>query len=330
MSISKEWRPTIALKSLEDRARLLEAVRLFFKIRHVLEVETPILGQAPVTDPFLSAMTTQASAFPGKTFYLQTSPEYYQKRLIAAYPISCYQLGKCFRDDEYGRYHSPEFTMLEWYRLGFDDGMLMEEVADLIRALLAAVSVKGGSCSEIRLSYQEAFQQCLNINPHTAPLKELQDRVALHVGSIAGMETVERDPALQLLMSHVIEPAFAEWDQPVFLYDFPASQAALAKIKTLHDGTKVAARFEVYWGGVELGNAYHELVQPGEQRERFREDLKKRDKLGLPQVPMDENLLAALDAGLPECAGIAMGFDRLVMVILEKARLADVQSFWGF
>lgn len=333
------WQPTASLHTLQQRARLLEATRLFFKARNVLEVDTPILGKAPVSDPFLSALQTEIAAFPQQTFYLQTSPEYYLKRLIAQYSIACYHLGKCFRDDEYGRHHSPEFLMLEYYRPGFDDFMLMQEVSELIQTLLKAVtdqenisdltdSSKGffGRC----ISYRQVFQETLQIDPHQVSESVLQDSVKKKIGEIVGVKHPDRDTCLQLLMSEIIEPELAKIAEPVFIYDFPATQAALARIKTLEDGTQVAARFEVYWHGVELGNAYYELASAEEQKLRFDSDLQKRKQLGLPAVPVDTNLLAALEYGIPECAGIAIGFDRLVMILLNQQSLADVQSFFEF
>lgn len=311
------WRPTAPLENLKARAAILEAVRAFFKSRNVLEVDTPILGQVPVTDPYLMAMTTQGKAFPNKTFYLQTSPEYYLKRLIAAYGVSCYQLGKCFRDDEYGRIHSPEFLMLEWYRIGFDDFALMDEVDGLLCTL-------GGKKTN-RISYREAFQDYLNIDPHHASLEILKSLIKeIYHGE------VDRDTALQVLMSEVIERELAKLDVPVFVYDFPASQAALAKIKILPDGTQVGARFELYWLGVELGNGYYELTQVSEQKKRFERDLAKRKALGILEVPIDVNLLGALEERLPECSGIAIGLDRLIMVLLQESSLASVQSFFEF
>ena len=334
------WQPTAPLQNLKARAHLLEVTRAFFKAQGVLEVDTPILGRAPVTDPFLTALETQVQAFPDKTFYLQTSPEYYQKRLLAAYGISCYQLGKCFRDDEYGRIHSPEFTMLEWYSLGFDDFKLMDQVESLL-IILAEASDRfnkpairpnwpnqSHSNEKViqRLSYAEAFQRYLKLDPHQASLQTLQDAASqFYQGEL------DRDTTLQLLMSEVIEKELAKSDRPVFVYDFPASQAALAQIKTLADGTQVAARFELYWRGVELANGYHELFDAKEQEARFKADLTKRKALGIQAVPIDQNLLLALREGqLGQCAGIAMGFDRLIMVLLNEPALGKVQSFFEF
>jgi len=336
------WQPTAPLQNLKARAHLLEVTRAFFKAQDILEVETPVLGRAPVTDPFLAALETQVQTFPNKKFYLQTSPEYYQKRLLAAYGISCYQLGRCFRDDEYGRIHSPEFTMLEWYSLGLNDLQLMDQVENLfIRLVKAANQLKKPSESNTlawlsqlqsgqeviqRLSYAEVFQQYLKLDPHQAPLETLQDAASqFYQGQL------DRDIALQLLMSEVIEKELKKLDRPVFVYDFPASQAALAQIKTLEGGLKVAARFELYWRGVELANGYHELLDAKEQEARFQADLARRKALDIKEVPIDQNLLLALREGhLPECAGIAMGFDRLVMVLLNESALEKVQSFFEF
>lgn len=322
------WQPTATLQVLQTRAVLLEATRLFFKSKNILEIDTPVLGQAPVTDPFLTALTTKIQYFADQVFYLQTSPEYYLKRLIAAYPISCYQLGKCFRDDEYGRYHSPEFTMLEWYRIDFDDAQLMEEVGSLINTLAVSLGLAPIQVAEI--SYREAFENFLKIDPHTVTLEDLQRIVKAKMGEVVGLSDLDRDTALQLLMAEIIEPELAKRAQPIFVYHFPASQAALAKVKILSDGTRVAARFELYWQGVELANGYHELVSFKEQQQRFEADLQKRSNLHLPSVPVDQNLLAALEKGVAECAGVALGFDRLIMVLLHKTKLAEVQTFFKF
>ena len=208
--------------------------------------------------------------------------------------------------------------------------MLMQEVADLLQVLVGAVRPADAKLQPVHISYRAAFQQFLDFDPHTVAVAFLQNLVQEKMGQIIGLETIDRDAALQLLMAEVIEPEFAKIKQPVFLYDFPASQAALAELKTLADGTEVAARFEIYWGGVELGNAYHELADADEQRQRFEANLKERQALGLQEVPVDQNLLAALDQGLPACAGIAMGFDRLLMVVLQQNQLSQVQSFFGF
>lgn len=307
------------------RARLLGRIRAFFHKRGVLEVDTPILGLAPVTDPHLSALKTKIAHFKDQDFYLQTSPEYYLKRLIAAYPISMYQLGKVFRDDEYGAHHSPEFTLLEWYRMDFDDDAMMKEVADLLSFLSPKekIHVK-------RLSYREVFQEHLGINPHQEGLSLLQALVKDHVGNIASLSSPNRDICLQLLMSEVIEPALAKRNVPVFIYNFPKSQAALARLKIDETGEEVAGRFELYWKGLELANGYYELMNPALQAERFAEDVAYRAAEQLPPVPVDQKLLSALEAGFPSCSGVALGVDRLLMVLANALHIKEVQAFYEF
>lgn len=344
------FQPTSSLSALYFRAEILEKLRYFFKSRQVLEVDTPILGLAPVTDPYLHALKTKVQHFSGQTFYLQTSPEYYLKRLIAAYPISVYQLGKVFRDDEYGHYHSPEFTLLEWYRLGFNDHDLMAEVAELLKFLvdgLPSTSSLPSLCLEaiqenkwrdrqahdffgLKLSYQAAFEEYLHLNPHQVSLEVLQGLVREQIGPIPGLAQPDSDTCLQLLMSHVIEPVLSKIQCPVFIYDFPQSQAALAQLKNNSDGWPVAARFEVYWQGIELANAYYELGDESAQRQRFQTDLKTRKQQAIAEVPLDERLLEALVHGLPSCSGVALGFDRLLMILMGASHIQEVLSFHTF
>ncbi len=318
--------PTASLQNLKLRAAVLEEVRAFFKARQVLEVETPILGLAPVTDPHLEALTTKIRVFGEQTFYMQTSPEYALKRLLAAYPISVYQLGKVFRDDEYGRLHSPEFTMLEWYRLGFDDHALMAEMAELFQAVWQ--TRHSTSLVIEKWSYAEVFGRYLQINPHRVEQAHLQALVLEKIGPIAGLPHPDLDTCLQLLMASVIEPALASLPGPVFIYDYPASQAALARLRVNHKGEAVSGRFEVYWQGMELANGYDELTDAGLQAKRFEADLAKRRELDLPVVPVDQNLLSALEQGLPSCAGVALGFDRLLMVLAGAKHIQEVLSFF--
>ncbi len=317
--------PTASLKHLRLRARVLEQIRAFFKARDVLEVDTPILALAPVTDPHIQALKTRISLFGAQDFYLQTSPEYYLKRLLAAYPISVYQLGKVFRDDECGRHHAPEFTMLEWYRLGLDDHALMEEMQALFQLLWSALH--DAPLSFEKLSYKQAFVRYLAINPHQVSLTALQALVREKVGEIPHLSTPDRDTCLQLLMSMVIEPALAHLPGPVFIYDFPATQAALAQLRQDAEGDAVAGRFEVYWRGLELANGYHELSDATLQAQRFESDLAKRQALNLPAVPIDQKLLAALQSGLPACAGVALGFERLLMILSGATHIEAVSAF---
>lgn len=322
------YHPTASLERLKLRALALREIRDFFWERDVLEVDTPILGEAPVTDPHIEALTTRIKHFGAQTFYHQTSPEYYLKRLLAAYPISVYQLGKVFRDDEYGRYHSPEFTMLEWYRLGFDDEALMDEMEALFTRLWQ--TFQGQALPMLRLSYKEVFLRYLGLNPHQASQAELQAVVLEKLGPIQGLPDPDIDTCLQLLLSQVIEPLLAKIEGPVFIKHFPASQAALAQLKTNEAGEAISGRFEVYWQGVELANGYHELMDPVLQAERFQADVASRKALCLPIVPIDQKLLQALEVGLPACAGVALGLDRLLMILTQATALEEVLTFFRF
>lgn len=310
------WQPSITIDNLKKRAESLHKVREFFAARNIIEVDVPILGEAPVTDPYLIAMETHCQAYPNKTFYLQTSPEYFMKRLLSMGAPSMYYLGKSFRDDERGRLHSPEFTMLEWYHLGFDDHALMQEVADLMQLFLGKVALH-------KISYQEIFEQHLGINPHTASDEALAVLVDKHVGKIEGVRSLSRNTSLQLLMSEVIEPKLNPSDI-TFIYDFPASQAALARLRN-----NVAARFEVYCQGIEIANGYYELSDARIQKERFNHDAAIRKAQKIKEVPIDHKLLEALQYYFPECAGVALGFDRLLMLSLGEQKIDQVQSF-GF
>lgn len=322
---SGDWRPTAALEVLKLRARLLEEIRAFFSGRGVLEVETPILSAAAVTDPMLASFATRYTGplFPhGQTLYLHTSPEFPMKRLLAAGSGSIYQICKVFRDGESGRRHNPEFTLLEWYRVGFDHHQLMAETAALIADALA--ENRALEAPE-KLTYAHAFERHCGINPHTA------DRAALAAVVKAKAIPVHTDPEREevdtlrdLLLTHVIEPQLGR-GRVTLLYDYPASQAALARIRP--DTPPVAERFEAYLDGIELANGFHELRDATEQRARFARDLATRKQQGLPAVPMDERLLAALKHGLPECSGVALGFDRLVMLAAGATSIQDVLAF---
>lgn len=305
---------------LKQRAAYLARVREFFSLRGVLEVETPVLSHATVTDPHIISISAEYKAI-GQTdsirCYLQTSPEYAMKRLLAAGSGPIYQLTKAFRQGEVGRLHNPEFTMLEWYRPGFDHHQLMDELDALVQAVFAFPKVK-------RLSYADVFATYLNINPHQATITELMQCATQHGISFVGDGQHEINVWLDLLFTHVIEPYFAN-EQPVFMYDFPVSQAALAKIRP--ENPPVASRFELYYKGVELANGFHELQNPIEQRTRFERDLQYRQEHHIPLVPIDERFLAALESGLPDCAGVAVGVDRLMMLACNAMSIAEVLSF---
>ncbi len=313
-----DWRPTAPVENLRLRAEVLTRIRAFFADRGVLEVETPLLASAPVTDLHLRAVRCRyrgPGAAAGRDLYLQTSPEFAMKRLLAAGLGPIYQICKAVRDGEAGRRHNPEFTILEWYRPGWSHHRLMDEIDELLAGVL---DTRPGE----RLTYQEAFERYADIDPHAASDDMLRRRVeALGMEDTAGLR---RDDLLDLILTHLVEPRLGHC-QPTFIHDYPASQAALA---TIHPGEPpLAERFEVFAEGIELANGYHELTDPDEQRRRFQADLAARRATDLAEVPIDESLLAALEHGLPPCAGVALGIDRLVMVKAGTREIGEVLAF---
>ena len=315
-----DWQPSATSDTLVIRARLLQRIRAFFHAHEVLEVETPLLSRAAVTDPHIESFVVSAS-HEATPRYLHTSPEFAMKRLLAAGSGPIYQICKVFRQGEAGRQHNPEFSMLEWYRPGFDHQQLMAEVDALVRDLLDGYLILADT---LRMSYQEAFQRYTGLDPLAASVTELQRTVQQHGIAITGLDAYHKDPWLDLLLTHVVEPALPQ-DRPVFIYDYPASQAALARIRPVVP--PVAERFELYLGGMELANGFHELTDAVEQRQRFSADLAHRKEMHLPPVPVDERLLAALEAGLPDCAGVALGIDRLVMLAAGVKSISEVLTF---
>jgi lysyl-tRNA synthetase class 2 len=315
--VNAGWQPTASLGALQTRAALLAAARVFFAERGVLEVETPILSAAAVSDPQIESLVTQVAGM-GKV-YMNTSPEYPMKRLLAAGSGDIYQICKVFRDEERGRWHNPEFTLIEWYRLGFDDAALMTEVETLIAGLLAPY--RRIEPAE-RLTYAAALQRHAGVDAHRAGDTELSAAAARH--GIVCHADLDRDAKLDLLMGLVVGPRLGR-ERPCFICDYPASQAALARLKP--GSPAVAARFELYLDGIELANGFHELVNGAEQRSRFNQDLSLRRARGRVTPPMDERLLAALACGMPDCAGVALGFDRLVAIALGAPRLAEAMAF---
>lgn len=309
--LASSWQPSASIDKLKQRARLLEDIRQFFKERNIFEVETPLLSQATVTDPHIHSITATVNQ---QHCYLQTSPEYAMKRLLAAGSGSIYQICKAFRQDEHGRLHNIEFTLLEWYHLGFDHHALMNEVDELLQRILKTPTAE-------RLTYENVFIDIVKINPHSASLSELK-ACAEHLGF---QGELDRNGCLDILMTHCIEPVLSKKERPIFIYDYPPAQAALARIRPGQPA--LASRFEVYYRGIELGNGFHELQAAPEQYTRFCEDLHYREMHQLPKVPLDEHLLAALNNGLPDCAGIAMGIDRLIMLALGCEHIAEVLSF---
>lgn len=319
--MSQTFQPTCDLEALKARAKMYQRIRQFFAERDVMEVETPILSQAGVTDVHLASVPALRHVQGQQhTHYLQTSPEFPMKRLLASGSGAIFQICKVFRDDEHGRKHNSEFTMLEWYRPTFSLSDLMHETSALLNVCLAE------RFSELRpmvLSYKHAFQDRLDINPLQATLEQLKE-TARRVGLNLDLGN-DRLAYMDLLFSHMVEPSLG-FDTPVFLTDFPPEMASLAKVKTDEDGEQVAARFEVYIEGLELANAYDELVDADVLRQRFTTDNAERAAQGLTVMPIDEHLLAALPH-MPECSGIALGIDRLLMVAQNKLKLEQVITF---
>jgi lysyl-tRNA synthetase class 2 len=308
---------------LRLRARLYTLIREFFAARDVLEVETPMLSVAANTEPNIESFRT---LFAGHVDagtperWLRTSAEFPLKRLLAAGVGDCYELGRVFRNGEAGRRHNPEFTMLDWYRLGWDHMRLIDETVDLVRH---ALSMVGRTASLVSMTYRELFADSLGIDPFHASIDILRE--PLRDIAIEGAD-LQRDDWLDLLITHRIQPGFP-CDRITVVRDWPATQCALARIR--QDDPPVAERFELYLGPHELANGYHELSDPGEQRARFENDNRRRRLRGQRVLPIDENLLAALESGLPDCAGIALGIERLLMCLAEVSEIQSVLAF-GF
>jgi elongation factor P--(R)-beta-lysine ligase len=314
----EDWRPTATQAALRQRAALLARTRDFFAERGVLEVETPALSCAAVSDPHIESLVTHLAGM-HHPLYLHTSPEFPMKRLLAAGSGDIYQLCRVFRDAERGRWHNPEFTLLEWYRLGFDDAALMSEVEALSARLLAP---QRRLESAERLTYAEALRRHAGVDAHSASERDLERAAALH--GIDCRADLDRDAKLDLLMGLVVGPKLGR-ERPSFICDYPASQASLARLKP--GLPPVAARFEFYLDGIELANGFHELAAAGEQRDRFTRDLEVRRARDQSLPPLDERLLAALEAGIPDCAGVALGFDRLVAIAVGATRLSQAIAF---
>lgn len=315
-----DWQPSADIDTLKRRANILSQIRAFFAARDVMEVETPSLSQASVTDPHLETFHTEfvgPAYSKGLPLFLQTSPEYAMKRLLAAGSGAIFQLSKAFRNEESGRHHNPEFTMLEWYRPGFDEFQLMAELDELLQTVLACPQAES-------LSYQQAFIEYLGFDPLSATLAELKQQATQY--GYADIAAAEENPdtLLQLLFCMEIEPKIGQ-QAPCFVYHFPASQAALAQLNTADP--RVAGRFELYYRNMELANGFHELTDAKEQRQRFEQDNALRQQMGLAPVTIDERLLAALEAGLPSCSGVALGVDRLLMLALNKPTISEVIAF---
>lgn len=313
--MTARWRPSASLETLKARAELYGSVRAFFAARGVLEVDTPVLSAHATVDRHIESFAVPGSG------WLQTSPEFAMKRLLCAGAGAIFQIAPVFRREEQGRHHNPEFRLLEWYRPGWDHELLMDEVEELMHALDI-----GAHRSFRRMSYREAFAEYAGFDPAFEPVAALGARAA--AGEVPmlelGVEESDRDAWLDLWMSHRVGPRLGR-DAPVFLFDFPASQAALARVR--HEDPPVAERFELFWQGLELANGFHELADAAEQRRRFESDQAWRAAEARSVPSYDRHLIDALQAGLPDCAGVALGLDRVLMLKLGLRDIAATMAF---
>lgn len=319
----QRWQPSADIATLKKRAQVLKALRAFFDARNVVEVQTPLMSSSATTDVHLDSFYVQSDASKQK-YYLLTSPELPIKRLLCAGIGDCYQISSAFRCDEQGARHNPEFTLLEWYRLGFTAFDLMDEVIELIQNLAVDFSDSEGQLVVAKKSYQTLFLDELGIDPITSGTKKLNQILNKQNLWGGGQPALSKNDALDLLFSQCIEPSFPE-HQLTVVYHYPAEQAGLARV--CEHNPQVSERFEVFWGGMELANGFYELAHPNEQRMRFEQDRALRKQLGKPDVPQDELFLDALEHGLPDCAGVALGVDRLLMKLLGKQRIQSVLCF---
>ncbi len=311
--------PTAGFERLRQRARILEGIRAFFRSRDVLEVETPVLGRGGVSDPNLEPFETALALGSGRQpLFLQTSPEVFMKRLLAAGSGPVFQLGKAFRNGEAGSRHNPEFTMLEWYRPGFSTDRLMDEVGDLVSEVL-------GTPRPRRATYREIFLEHAGFDPFDTPVEALPERAArLGIRAPSGLRGDDPDPWHDLILCEAIEHRLG-FDAPLFVTRYPAHRASLAA--TCPEDPRLSDRFELYVRGLELANGFRELDDAREQERRFQDLNRRRAQEGLPGLPIDLRFLAALEAGLPPCSGVALGVDRLVMLATGAESIAEVVAF---
>ncbi len=315
MPDKEQWRPSASFDLIQARAGLLKTIRAFMDERDILEVETPSLSHFSISDPYIDSLATSVS-LPDRahreTLYLHTSPEYCMKRLLAAGSGPIYQICKVFRDDEYGRLHQPEFSLLEWYRPGFNHYDLIEECMELLKVL------GKGTCQ--KASYQELFHKQTGLDPHTATLDDLR-----HSAMELGYDDTQsgRHELLDFIFNRSVVANMN--NEAVFVYDYPECMSALAKIR--RNKINVVERFELFIAGMEIANGFHELCDADEQKQRFIQEQEIRDKKGKPVCSLDERFLAALEQGLPDCAGVAVGLDRLLMVLVNSQNIEDVLTF---
>lgn len=332
------WQPLCNVHAISVRSKLYKLVRNFFDKRAALEVETPLLSKATVSDPFIASLEVSAPKNPDNTndnnrYYLQTSPEFAMKKMLCSGVGSIYQICKAFRAEEQGANHNQEFTILEWYRVGFDLDDLMQEMQDLLSDIFASELSKQTVNKYIKISYTELFQQYLNFNHNRVDIGYLIKLIKKLFGdqfnTVLNHNNFEqlfnKDDLLTILLSNYIEPRLDK-NNIYFLYDYPVTQAALAQIDKTGE-YPVAKRFEVYYQGFELANGYFELSDYKEQQARFERDLSRRAQQQLPLVTVDNDLIAALKHGLPVCSGVAMGLDRILMILLQTKNIEDVLVF---
>ena len=311
-----DWKPSASLKNLQQRAYALAKIRRFFSERDVLEVETPLLASSTVSDVYIESIAAEVvKGNSSRKNFLQTSPEFFMKRLLASGSGSIYQIAKAFRQEEKSARHNIEFTLLEWYRLSYSLDQLMAELEELVQEVLGCGPIS-------RFSYREIFRQHLQIDPHEISLKELQQLARSEI-DLSGSNLCKTD-YLQLLLSNSIEPKLPPY---CIIYDYPFQQAALATLAADEHGVVVAKRFELFSHGMELANGYFELSDAAEQRARFEKDNAARKAKGLQAHDADEKLIAALESGLPSCSGVAVGVDRLLMLLVEAKNISEVISF---
>jgi len=308
------WKPSLSIKILKERARIMEKTRSFFKDRNILEVETPLLGDFPASNPYLDSIKIKAN---NNTYYLQTSPEYCMKRLLSLGSGSIYQICKAFRKNEFGPLHALEFTMLEWYHVGLDDFMLMKEVDLYVKNILGCKPAN-------YISYKSCFENFFDFNPHTVSINKLKKIIQKYqIENFFTNEIITNDDYLQLLFLKYIQPKFKNYDAPIFVYNYPVDQSELARLKYENDYL-VSARFELFYRGIELANGYYELNNADTYFERFQRDLNIRKKKG-NVVPIDKKLLEAIKYSFPDCSGVAIGLDRLFMLLNKYSSLDKIK-----
>ncbi len=313
MMTDTSWQPSASLGIIKKRASILQQIRVFMHKREIIEVDTPILSHFGISDPYIQSMTTSCAAESDAMLYLHTSPEFCMKRLLAAGSGSIYQIAHVFRNEESGKRHKTEFSMLEWYRTGFDYYQLMDEVGELLVDIGLEVPDK--------MTYAEAFEQTLEMNPHTVAISEL-----LTLCKKQGWEDAieDRHALLDFLFSEAVIKNLDQ-SKALFIYDYPECMSALATLK--RSEPIVSERFELFISGMEIANGFNELIDADEQVKRFEKELWTRRNMGLEEPPIDEHFVAALQSGLPECSGVAVGIDRLLMVLSEKDDINEVSTF---